>query len=45
VVHALLAVAQKLIVLDFGRKIAEGDPKAIMESNEVQSIYLGVGHD
>ena len=43
--HALLAVVEKLIVIDFGKKIAEGDPKAIMESPEVKEIYLGVDPD
>ncbi|MGC3939594.1 ABC transporter ATP-binding protein [Roseobacter sp. EG26] len=45
VVHALLAVVDRLIVIDFGRKIAEGAPKAIMESPEVQEIYLGIEAD
>lgn len=45
VVHALLAVVQKLIVIDFGKKIAEGEPKAIMDSAEVKEIYLGVDPD
>lgn len=45
VVHALLAVVDRLIVIDFGRKIAEGDPKTIMESPEVQEIYLGIAVD
>ncbi len=45
VVHALLAVVDRLIVIDFGRKIAEGDPKTIMESPEVQEIYLGIEID
>jgi len=45
VVHALLAVVERLIVIDFGRKIAEGAPKAIMESAEVKEIYLGVDPD
>lgn len=45
VVHALLAVVERLIVIDFGRKIAEGEPKAIMESPEVQEIYLGIEAD
>lgn len=43
VVHALLAVAQKLVVLNFGKKIAEGDPQTIMASDQVKEIYLGVG--
>jgi branched-chain amino acid transport system ATP-binding protein len=45
VVHALLAVVDRLIVIDFGKKIAEGDPKTIMESPEVQEIYLGIEID
>lgn len=45
VVHALMAVVERLIVIDFGRKIAEGAPKAIMESPEVQEIYLGIEAD
>lgn len=44
VVHALLAVAEKLVVLNFGVKIAEGDPQSIMASEQVQEIYLGVGN-
>ena len=45
VVHALLAVVERLIVIDFGKKIAEGAPKAIMDSPEVKEIYLGVDPD
>ncbi len=45
VVHALLAVVEKLIVIDFGRKIAEGAPAAIMDSAEVKEIYLGIDAD
>lgn len=45
VVHALLSVVERLMVIDFGRKIAEGEPEAIMESPEVQEIYLGVAPD
>ncbi|MEL6233077.1 MAG: ABC transporter ATP-binding protein [Pseudomonadota bacterium] len=45
VVHALLAVVERLIVIDFGRKIAEGPPGEIMESAEVREIYLGVDPD
>ena len=42
VVHALLAVVDRLIVIDFGKKIAEGQPDEIMASREVQEIYLGI---
>ncbi len=42
VVHALFAVVDRLAVINFGAKIAEGPPKATFESAEVQSIYLGI---
>lgn len=45
VVHALLAVVDRLIVIDFGRKIAEGPPQAIMDSRVVKEIYLGIEAD
>jgi branched-chain amino acid transport system ATP-binding protein len=45
VVHALLAVVERLIVIDFGRKIADGEPRAIMDSRDVQEIYLGIEVD
>ncbi|MDD7972673.1 ABC transporter ATP-binding protein [Roseinatronobacter alkalisoli] len=45
VVHALIALVDRLIVIDFGRKIAEGAPQAIMQSPEVREIYLGIDAD
>ena len=41
IVHALTAVVSRLVVLNFGRKIAEGEPDAVMNSDEVRTIYLG----
>jgi branched-chain amino acid transport system ATP-binding protein len=41
IVHALLAVVSRLAVLNFGRLIAQGEPRAVMESAEVREIYLG----
>jgi branched-chain amino acid transport system ATP-binding protein len=41
VVHALLAVVTRLVVLNFGRVIAEGDPREVMNSRQVREIYLG----
>lgn len=41
VVHALLSVAQRLVVVDFGRKIADGLPADILASKDVQSVYMG----
>ncbi len=45
VVHALLAVVDRLIVVNFGKKIAEGNPAEIMQSPQVQEIYLGIDAD
>jgi len=42
VVHALLAVVGRLVVLNFGRKIAEGHPRTVMNSPEVRQIYMGI---
>ena len=42
IVHALLAVVDRLIVLNFGRKIAEGHPQTVMESPDVRQIYIGI---
>ena len=42
VVHALLAAVERLVVLDFGRLIADGAPHAVMASREVQEIYTGL---
>ena len=42
VVHALLAVATRLAVLDFGRVIADGEPRAVIGSAEVQRVYMGI---
>jgi branched-chain amino acid transport system ATP-binding protein len=42
VVHALLAVVDRLVVLNFGSKIAEGDPQTVIASDAVREIYLGI---
>jgi branched-chain amino acid transport system ATP-binding protein len=42
VVHALLAVASRLLVINFGAKLAEGDPRAVMASAEVRRVYMGI---
>jgi branched-chain amino acid transport system ATP-binding protein len=41
VVHALLSVAQRLVVVNFGKKIADGLPSNVMNSRDVKSVYLG----
>ncbi|WP_431299897.1 ABC transporter ATP-binding protein [Tabrizicola sp. BL-A-41-H6] len=42
VLHALTAVVERLLVLDFGRVIGIGAPDKIMASKEVREIYLGI---
>ena len=42
VVHALLAVASRLLVINFGAKLAEGDPREVMASPEVRRVYMGI---
>lgn len=42
IVHALLAVVDRLMVINFGAKIAEGDPHEIMALPEVKEIYMGI---
>jgi branched-chain amino acid transport system ATP-binding protein len=42
IVHALLAVVSRLVVLSSGRKIIEGEPRAVMASDEVRTIYMGI---
>jgi branched-chain amino acid transport system ATP-binding protein len=42
VLHALIAVVERLLVLNFGKVIGIGEPQAIMASREVREIYLGI---
>jgi branched-chain amino acid transport system ATP-binding protein len=42
IVHALLAVCDRILAMSFGRKIAEGDPQDVIASPEVQEVYMGV---
>jgi branched-chain amino acid transport system ATP-binding protein len=42
VVQALLAVIDRLVVLNFGRKIAEGVPKEVIQLPQVHQIYIGI---
>jgi branched-chain amino acid transport system ATP-binding protein len=42
VVHALLAVADRLFVINFGQKLAEGAPGTVMNDPEVKRVYMGL---
>jgi branched-chain amino acid transport system ATP-binding protein len=41
-VHALLAVADRLLVISQGRALAEGAPRAVIDDPEVKRVYLGI---
>ena len=41
IVHALMAVVDRLMAIDFGRLIAEGDPKTVINSPQVRDVYMG----
>jgi branched-chain amino acid transport system ATP-binding protein len=42
VVHALLAVADRLLVINFGRTLADGPPQQVMADPEVRRVYMGI---
>ncbi|WP_245621752.1 ABC transporter ATP-binding protein [Sedimenticola selenatireducens] len=42
VVHALLSVADRLLVINFGSKLADGDPDKVMNDPEVKRVYMGI---
>jgi branched-chain amino acid transport system ATP-binding protein len=41
IVHALLSVVDRILAIDAGRKLIEGDPHEVMASDVVRSVYLG----
>jgi branched-chain amino acid transport system ATP-binding protein len=41
IVHALLRVVDRMVAVDAGKKLIEGDPYEVMSSNEVRAVYLG----
>ena len=45
VVHALLAVVDRLLVLHGGKFIAAGDPRTVIKSPQVAEIYMGIEAD
>ena len=42
IVHALLSVVDRLIAINFGAKLTEGDPHEVMSSPEVKEVYMGI---
>ncbi len=42
IVHALMSVVDRLVVINFGEKLDDGDPEGVLNSSEVQKIYMGI---
>jgi branched-chain amino acid transport system ATP-binding protein len=42
IVHALASVVDRIVVINFGSKLTEGPPQAVLASRELQEVYLGV---
>lgn len=45
IAHALKAVADRIMVLHFGRKLLEDRPQAVLASAVVREIYMGMPND
>ena len=43
IVHALMSVVDRLIVINCGKKLEDGDPETVIKSPEVQEVYMGIG--
>jgi branched-chain amino acid transport system ATP-binding protein len=42
VVHALLSIADRLFVINFGQRLADGEPQAVMNDPAVRRVYMGI---
>jgi len=42
IVHALLSVVDRLIAINFGKMLVEGEPQVVMNSSEVKEVYMGI---
>jgi branched-chain amino acid transport system ATP-binding protein len=45
IVHALLAIVDRLLVLHGGRFIADGEPRSVIRNPQVSEIYMGIAAD
>jgi branched-chain amino acid transport system ATP-binding protein len=41
----VMDISDRVVVLDYGRKIADGSPDQVRANKDVIDAYLGVGHD
>ena len=42
IVHALLSIASRLIVMNFGQILAHGAPREVMADARVREVYMGI---
>lgn len=42
VVHALLSIADRLHVINFGKTLCVGEPQSVMQDAEVRRVYMGL---
>jgi branched-chain amino acid transport system ATP-binding protein len=42
VVHVLISFVDRLLVINFGKHLAEGGPHAVMADTAVQEVYMGI---
>jgi branched-chain amino acid transport system ATP-binding protein len=42
IVHALVSVASRLVVMDFGQVLAQGDCQQVMADPRVREVYMGI---
>ncbi len=45
VMHAVMALADRIVVLNYGRLIAQGEPREVMKNSDVVTAYLGANTD
>jgi branched-chain amino acid transport system ATP-binding protein len=42
IVHALVSIASRLVVMNFGQKLAEGPPQIVIADARVKEVYMGI---
>ena len=38
-----MSVVERLIVINFGKKLDDGNPESVIKSPEIQEVYMGIG--